>query len=129
MLALLRLATAIAGQSAQRTARRYARVSALFMVAMVFLMIGLTGFAVAGFILLARVMDPAVAALLIGSLCCLIAAILLLVARMQARPAQQPFLGSPEEQRALLDTVGAAGIWTPLAIAALAGFILTSRKR
>lgn len=133
LASLLRLATTLAGQSAQRAGRRVARVSLLLALALLFVMIGLTGFAVAGFILLARVMDPVLAALLLGSLCCLIAAILLLIARAQTRPQALPARTAEEELArrdltALLQTATQTGIWLPLILALLGGFFLTSRK-
>ena len=113
---------------------RLARASGLFMLAMVFLMIGLTGFAVAAFILLARVLDPLLAALLIGSLSCLIGAVLLLVARAQANP-QRLFHATPDERQARLDltakleTLGSTGFVMPLVLAVLSGLLVASRKK
>ena len=134
MLAILRLISVLAGNSLQRAGLRVARVSGLLAVALLFVMLGLTGFAVAVFILLARVMDPALAALMLGLFCLLIAAILLLVARTQASRTRTPHgtadqpLAQPD-LTALLQTAGKTGIWLPLGLAALAAFILTSRRR
>ena len=134
MLTVLRLIADLAGQSAQRAGMRLARASGLFMLAMVFLMIGLTGFAVAAFILLARVLDPLLAALLIGSLSCLIGAVLLLVARAQANP-QRLFHATPDERQARLDltakleTLGSTGFVMPLVLAVLSGLLVAARKK
>lgn len=131
---VFRLMADLAGLAAQRAAQRLARASALFVLAMLFLMIGLTGFALAGFIVLARLLDPLLAAVLVGSLCCLIGAVLMLVARAQASP-QRLFLATPEERQARQDlsatlkSLGPAGIVIPLVLAVLGGLFATSRKK
>ena len=134
MLAILRLVSVLAGNSVQRAGLRVARVSGLLALALLFGMMGLAGFAAALFILLARVMDPALAALVLGSFCFLVAAILLLVARAQASRNRQPQT-TPEEQlaerdlTALFQAAGKTSIWLPLGLTALAAFVVTSRRR
>lgn len=134
MLSVVRLFSVLAGGALQRTGRRVARVSLLLVVALLFALFGLTGFAVAAFILLARVMDPALAALLMGGVSFLIAAILLLVAQSQGN--RQPLVnGTPEEDAlrqqmaALMDTASKTGPWLPLGLAVLGGFMVTRRRR
>jgi cyanate permease len=124
MSAILHLITALAGQSLRQTGQHMARVSVLVVLAMVFLMLGLLGFAVAGFILLARVMDPSLAALLMGAGCCLMAGILLLLARQpRAKPEVAP------ELQALLDSAGKQSLLVPLVLAVLGGFLATRGRR
>lgn len=134
MSTLLRLIVMFAGQSVQRAGRRAARATALFVVAIVFLAIGITAFSLAGFLLLARVIDPVLAALLVGSLFCLAGAVLLLVVRAQTNPRRR-LLGTFEQQRAEQDLtalLGAAGpkvVLLPLVLALLGGYLLASRKK
>jgi hypothetical protein len=127
MRALLRLAQRVAVGAVQHTARRVARVSALLAVALLFAMLGLTGFAAAAFILLARVLDPALAALLLGALCFTVAALLLLVAR--ASPPTRPEDQARRDLMALVETAGKSGVWLPLLLAVLGGLMLTTRRK
>ena len=131
---LLPLIAALAGDTVHRTTRRVARVSALFALAIVFLGIGIIGLSLAAFLLLARLMDPIIAALLIGSLFCLFGAVLMLLARTEAR-YRQPLRASPELERArqdltaLMQVGGAPVVLVPAILAVVAGYIWASRKR
>ena len=132
MAALLRqLMRLLAFGMLRRRARRMVRATALMALAALFGMLGLAGFALAGFILLARVMDPVVAALLIGALCCLAGGLCLLLARAQMRwaPDEEAVKIAGQEQARLRAAVGPGGIVVPLVLAALGGFILTSRRK
>ena len=133
MFALLRLAGRLLDRSVRRAGRRVATASLLFAMALVFPMIGFVGFGVAVFILLTRLMDPALAALLLGSVAFVIAAILMLLARAQTQPAR--FRANPpiEEQlklelAALLENSSTATTLAPLAVAVLIGFLMTARR-
>ena len=132
MLTLLRLAAQLAANQAQRVAGRMAGISALMAAAFVFAMFGLVGFGVALFIVLARVMDPALAAVIMGSFSFLIAAVLLLVARSRGTKAGL-FASTPEERQARLDLLALSkadptAVWLPLVLAVLAGYAVTSGK-
>lgn len=106
------------------------RMAVLSGVALVFLLIGLTGLAGALWIVLARATDPAVAALIMGGAGFVLAGLTLLAARAQMRP-RAPVL-SVKEAEALLSAVMAkaegGGVWTPILAAALIGFLVTARK-
>ncbi|MEO8241390.1 MAG: phage holin family protein [bacterium] len=136
MTALLRIAALLATGAAQRAARRAAEVSVLVILALTFLMIGLVGLCAALFILLSRYMDPALLALLLGSFFCLVAAVLLLMAKSRSQMIR-PMLPTPEidfelarrEAKAFLDRASPATIWTPVIIAAVIGYLVTTRRR
>ena len=130
MISALRLLMALARLSATQTAHRVAVTSGLLAVAMVFALIGCAGFGAAFWIWLARVLDPISAALVIGGVGFVIAAILILVARYR-RPAPSPF-ASPEAMELLagfrtgqktLDT------WAPLIGLALLGFLMGGKSK
>lgn len=130
MFAALRLLLSLARLSAAQASRRMAVTSGLFAVAMLFALIGLTGFLVALWIWLARVLDPISAALVIGGAGFLIAAILILIARNQ-KPAPSLFASSEATEllagfRAKQDTLD---IWTPLIGLALLGFFLGGKSK
>lgn len=130
MTSAFRLLMALARLSATQTAHRMAVTSALFVVAILFALIGCAGFGAAFWIWLARVLDPISAALVIGGAGFLIAAILILVARYRRPPPS--LLQSPEAMELLagfrtgqktLDT------WTPLIGLALLGFLMGGKSR
>ena len=134
MPTLLRLIVMLAGQSVQRAGRRAARATALFVVAIVFLAIGITAFSLAGFLLLARVIDPVLAALLVGSLFCLSGAVLLLMVRAQTNPRRRFIVTSDQQQAeqdltALLGAAGTKVVLVPLVLAVLGGYLLASRRK
>ncbi len=108
----------------------------LFVLALTFLMIGVIGLCAALFILLARYIDPALLALLMGSFFCVVAGILLLAARTRSK-AVSPTVPTPEidfdmarrEAMAYLDRASPTTIWLPVVLVAIVGYVVTSRRR
>ncbi|MEI6099769.1 MAG: phage holin family protein [Alphaproteobacteria bacterium] len=134
MPTLMQWVATLTNGAVQRTGRRVARVSALVVLAMVFITIGMTGLSLAAFLLLARLLDPILAALLLGSLFCLSGAVLLWVAAAQVRPRNPAFV-SPEQEPArqdlagLLRVAGVPVVLIPVLMAAVFGFLISNRKR
>lgn len=130
MLTALRLAMALAKLSAAQATGRIAAVSGLFAVALLFMLIGITAFAAALWIWLAKVLDPISAALIIGGAAFLIAGSLLLIARSKTRapslfnsPALQDLLSEFKANRST------AEVWAPLIGVALLGFLLGGKSK
>lgn len=129
MLGLLRLGAALARLAATEAASRAARTGALMALALVFALIGFTGFAAALWIWLARVFDPVLAALLIGGCGFVVAAVLLVVARSTARAPG--VMASPAAQKLLADFRSSEGgaIWLSLISVALLAAMLGGKPR
>lgn len=126
MAGLLSLLVQLAGISTQRVGERLAGLSVLFAVALAFLLLGITGLAAALWILLARLIDPLLAALLIGSVSTILAGILLLVAKSHAN-ADHLLYGRKKRPQAP-ETPDSVLLMLPLAVVAIIGFALSSRK-
>jgi len=130
MLTALRLAMALAKLSAAQASGRIAAASGLFALALLFLLIGVTAFAAAFWIWLAKVLDPISAALIIAGASFLIAGLLLLIARSKTRapslfnaPAMQQLLSEFKANRST------AEVWAPLIGVALLGFLLGGKSK
>jgi cytochrome c biogenesis protein CcdA len=129
---IIRLALELAGLSARQMARRVARVSILAVVALIFVLIGLTGFTAALWIVLAHQTNPLIASLIIGGAGFVLAGITALIAGTQMRGRRHvPAPPLIDAERAVSDFMANANsgtIWTPLIAAALVGFLVTGRK-
>jgi hypothetical protein len=128
MLTTLRLALTVVRGVAAQTLRRWAVTAGLWILAAMFLFLGLLGLALALWFWLAEVFSPVSAGLIIGGAGLLCAAVLVMIARQRSR-APSP-LGS-----ALSDLLGSvkdqdpqAAIWAPFAALALLGFLLAGKK-
>ncbi len=130
---LLHLGMTIAALALRQTRARIACASMIFAAALFFLLIGLLGFAAAAFILLAKITNPLIAALICGASGMVLGAVLLLIARARARPARL-LLGDKVAQDLRAEVISMTKsatpgqVLTPLALTALAAFLLTSRR-
>ena len=127
MPTFLMLAVELLGLSARPV---IGRMAMLTVMALIFLTIGLTGLCGALWIVLARATDPVMAALIMGGAGFLLAGIVLLAARMQARP-QRPAMALKEAEAALsafLSKQDGGGVWTPILAAVVIGFLATRRR-
>lgn len=129
MLTALRLAAGLARVVASNTTGRIAAVSGLFVLAMLFALIGFAGFGAALWIWLAQVLDPISASLIIGGFGFLLAAVFLLIAQSKAKAPS--LLSSPAAQQLLAEFKAretTADVWGPLIGVALIAFILGSKS-
>ena len=130
MSALLNLLSGLLRIRAAQAARRFGTASVLMLLAMLFLMIGITGLMGALWIALARLLDPVSAALIIGGGGCVIAAVFLLIA-VSAMKSPRPALSSEIEM--LLTNFKSqergSGMLVQLVGIALLGFLRGSKGR
>ena len=127
MAALLSLILQLSGISARAVSGRVAGLSVMFVLALGFLLLGLMGLSAAAWLALARVMDPLLAALIMGSVAVILAAILLLAARSQAR-ADYLLYGRPKTATPPPTPDNLAVLLTLAALAVL-GFLLGSKPK
>lgn len=130
---LLHLGIRIAGLALRQSATRITGASIIFAAAMFFLLTGLLGFVIAAFLFLAQLTSPVIASLICGASGVVTGAILLLFARDRARHARlvlgdQALQDLQAELMSLGKSATTAQILTPLALTALAAFLLTSRR-
>jgi hypothetical protein len=126
MATILSLILQLSGISTQRVAERVAGISVLFALSLVFMLLGVAGLSAAVWIQLSRMMDPLLAALIIGSVCMIIAAILMLVAK--SRSNTDHILYGRKKLPEAPAAPDSALVMLPLAVMALVGFALSSRK-
>jgi hypothetical protein len=124
MAAILSLILQLAGISAREVSGRVASLSVMFVLALGFLLLGLMGLSAAAWLALARVMDPLLAALIMGSVAVIIAAILLLVARSHAR-AEYLLYGRLKPPATPPPAPDNLAVLLPLAAMAVLGFLLS----
>lgn len=128
MAALLSLILQLSGISARAVCRAASPGCGwMFVLALGFLLLGLMGLSAAAWLALARVMDPLLAALIMGSVAVILAAILLLVARSQAR-ADYLLYGRPKTATPP-PTPDNLAVLLPLAALAVLGFLLGSKPK
>lgn len=126
MGAVLSLLAQLSGISTHRVAERLAGISVLFVLALVFMLLGVVGLSAALWIQLSRMMDPLLAALLLGSASMIIAAILLLVAKSRAN--SDHVLYGRKKQPDAPATPDSALLMLPLAAMTIVGLVLGLRK-
>lgn len=128
MAAILSLILQLSGISARDVSGRVAGMSVMFVLALGFLLLGLMGLSAAAWLALARVMDPLLAALIMGSVAVITAAILLLVARSQAR-AEYLLYGRPKKAAPPPPAPDNLAVLLPLAAMAVLGFLLGGKPK
>ena len=127
MTQILSLILQLSGISTRRVAERLGGLSVLYVLSVVFLLLGITGLFAALWILLSRVMDPLLAALLMGSLSLIIAGCLLLAAK--SRSNADNILYGRKAQPELPSAPDSLLLVVPLLIAALLGFAITRKGK
>ena len=129
---ILQLALALVDRSAQQFAGQAWRTTLFVLVALVFALFGLAGLAGALWIVLAREIGPALAALILGGVSLMLAGVIALVAvaRQRQRRRDRELLTRQIESAltAMMANETAGSVWVPLLAAALAGFLLTGRR-
>ncbi|MBN8631097.1 MAG: hypothetical protein J0L76_09615 [Rhodobacterales bacterium] len=131
---LLHLALGLTGIGLHRTGARVASVSMIFAAALLFLLIGLLGFAGVAFLLLAQATSPMVAALICGSSGLFIGALLLLLARARAQPMRLLMGRNAGKSLPAFDPASLARdasdteVRGALVLTALAAFLLSTRR-
>ena len=126
MATLLSLMLQLSGISTRQVAERVAGISVLFALSVVFLLLGVAGLSAALWIQLSRMMDPLLAALIIGSVCMIIAAILMFV--VKSRGNADHILYGRKQLPEAPPAPDSALVMLPLAVMAIVGFALSSRK-
>ena len=126
MAAILSLILQLSGISTARVAERVAGISVLFALSVVFLLLGVAGLSTALWIQLSRMMDPLLAALIIGSVSLIIAAILMLL--VKGRSNADHILYGRKQLPETPPAPDSALVMLPLAVMALIGFALSPRK-
>lgn len=128
----MQLALALVDRSAQQFARQAWRTSLLVLIASVFALFGLAGLAGALWIVLAREIDPAAAALILGGVSLLLAGLIAFVAVGRLRQSRRDRELRTRQMQATLSAMMAkettGSVWVPLLVASLAGFLLTRRR-
>ena len=127
MSAILTLLLDMTSGAVGHALRRAAVFGALVLI---FLWIGLAGFAAALWILLARATDPVIAALLVGAGGLVLAGLTVLIAQAGARRRRPPSLSFGDMESSLAQLMakeGGGSLWTLLLAAAVAGFVVTGR--
>lgn len=126
MATILSLILQLSGISTRQVAERVAGISVLFALSVVFLLLGVAGLSAALWIQLSRMMDPLLAALIIGSVCMIIAAILMFV--VKSRGNADHILYGRKQLPEAPPAPDSALVMLPLAVMAIVGFALSSRK-
>ena len=126
MATILSLILQLSGISTARVAERVAGISVLFALSLVFLLLGVSGLSAALWIQLSRMMDPLLAALIIGSVSMIIAAILMLL--VKSRSNADHILYGRKQFPETPPAPDSALVMLPLAVMALVGFALSPRK-